>query len=157
MAYSLVNLLYRDYEAQKSTVTFMGVAVTGANYVTQQGLESDLIAAVEGISVGLLKKQQRVSYELENAGEGAASPAARRELKFEVHFHYEGTTKTGRLEIPCPDLTLTSTTEKGKADLANPAVAAFVTAFQAYQKYTDDADVAHAAVVDEILIVGRNL
>lgn len=157
MPYSKLNFKILDAAGKASNVSFTGREITGANYVAQQQLQSDLAAALADLTEGLVKKQSRVAYEVEFAGNKSSSQVARRELKWLLRFHYEGTTKNGWAEIPCPVLTLTQLDSADLADMTQAEWTAFVAAFEAYEAYTDEAGTVHAAVIDSVEIAGRNL
>lgn len=154
MPNSRLVLSYLDYQGKSSPAKFEGEEITGANYVAMSQKMADLVAAVEGVTDGLLKKQMRVAYEIENAGIASAAATAQRVNKWYVIFHYAGTTIDNlRMEIPCPIFSLQDPNNRGHWLATDPAWTAFKAAFEAFQSDGD----GHFAVIDDVVLVGRNI
>lgn len=145
----------RDGEGQASTVTFPIADLTAANITDDITAGDALVTAMAGIENALhVSKAYEAKRSVLSADPKASDETARRELKWLVMYHDGTTFQKATLEIPCPDLTVQSEDFRGHADIGDSgAVDAFITAFEAIVV----GPAGNAAVVDDILLVGRNI
>jgi hypothetical protein len=148
-------LKMNDYDPERSNVNGQGLTLTAANFDAQHTAAAAFVAGVGGISLGM-----NISWELTevnslqgNPQEPATTPLAQRENKWLVGYHETTGGERHSMEVPCADLTLLDPNNRGYADLADAAVIAFVTAFEAFIK----SDAGLGVAVDWIKFVGRNL
>lgn len=150
------SLTYADRSNEKSTVKFNFGPVTA---LTIAGFLADFgafRAATNAISQGQLIQDSWTGDTTKYSNNPAAAQAAKREIKAE--FHYEDVTTLGlyRIEVPVfndglAGLFLSSDTDE--IDLTQPAIAAWITAFETLAKSDDGNDVN----VLRGYVVGRNL
>lgn len=145
----------RDYDGESSTVTFPSADLTAANIVAQMAAGDALVTAMAAIENSLHTAKTYVAKRSPLSADPRASDAtAHRELKWLVMYHDDTTFEKATLEIPCPDLAEQSATNRGHADIGDAGVVdAFITAFEAFVLGPG----GNASVVDDILIVGRNV
>lgn len=145
----------RDYNGEASTVTFPSADLTAANIVAQMAAGDALVTAMAAIENSLHVTKTYVAKRSPLSADPRASDAtAHRELKWLVMYHDDTTFEKATLEIPCPDMAEQSATNRGHADIGDAGVVdAFITAFEAFVLGPG----GNASVVDDILIVGRNL
>lgn len=145
----------RDYDGEASTVTFPSADLTAANIVAQIAAGDALVTAMAAIENSLHVSKTYVAKRSPLSADPRASDAtAHRELKWVVMYHDSTTFEKATLEIPCPDLAEQSATYRGHADIGDAGVVdAFITAFEAFVLGPG----GNAAVVDDIVIAGRNI
>lgn len=150
---SIFTLL--DYSDEKSSVNIYNGAITAVSiggFLTQFG---EMRTALEGITLGTMHQEQWIGDVTLLSNARPASPVAQRESKFLVRYHNVVTGKKFTLEIPTADLTGRVVAGTDRALLTETNMAAFVTAFNAFARSPEnDTD---AVVIDDILVVGRNL
>jgi len=136
-------------------VTFPIADLTAANITADMVSGDALVTAMAAIENSLhVSKKYVAKVSPLSAALKASDETAHRELKWLVMYHDDTTFEKATLEIPCPDLAQQSATYRGHADIGDTGVVdAFITAFQAIVVGPG----GNAAVVDDILIVGRNL
>jgi len=145
----------RDYARETSTVTVYNGAVTAVNigaYLTQFG---ELKAAIDGLSLGTIAKEQIVLDDTIITADSPANPFAQRELKWLVRYVGNTNGAVYTLTIPCADPTGRLLPQSDFMDLTETNAAAFVTAFEAIAKAPDND--AEAVTVQSIELVGRNI
>jgi len=145
----------RDYNGEASTVTFPSADLTAGNIVAQMAAGDALITAMAAIENSLHTSKSYVAKVSPlSAALQASDETAHRELKWLVLYHDDTTFEKASLEIPCPDLAQQSATYRGHADIGDAGVVdAFIAAFEAFVLPPG----GNTAVVDDILIVGRNV
>lgn len=143
---------FRDYDNEMSRVSFDGTTLTAANFETQVSEMAALATAVDGMSLGHLATEQRIGNVVAHSDIPASDPTAHRELKWMVLYHDTVTYEKYRVEIPCPDLSLQDTANRGHADRSNATVQAFEDAFEAFVEKN-----GHTVAIDDIVIVGRSI
>lgn len=154
MAKAIANVSYNDYDSERSTVQFDGVTITAANFDAQYAALTSLIDAMAAITLGVKVKQTFGNeYQILANDTPAADVNAQREHKWLVRYRDAVALKDYRMEIPCPDLTLLDANNRGYADLDDADIAAFVSAFEAYQR----SEGGNAVTVLSIQHVGRNI
>lgn len=150
------NYTVTDYSFEKSTAGFTGVATTAANYDAQQTAFSALRTAVNGIILGEPQKYQYIAVDFVNGNDRADSPYAQRENKWLVSYVGDTSGKLYQLEIPTADLADGHlVVGSDLADLTNADIAAFVTAFESFQRAPDA--LTETVTVTQIRFVGRNI
>lgn len=155
MASRLV-LTIMDHGFERSTVSFQGVSIGGANYDAQVALHNELISAIQDITIGTINKRMTVAAEAVLTSSAPTSPFAQRENKWLVRYHDVVTGDRFTLSIPCADLSLLEPNgERLDASLPAGQYDAFKDAFEAYVKVGEVVD--NAVEVDEILFVARNI
>lgn len=121
--------------------------------------DADLTAlhtALAGMTIGTVGDGILILDEVKDAGSSAipASAFAQRELKWLVSFT-SSTNKSYRREIACPDASLLGA-GSDQVDLADPAVAAFVTAFETVARVREGVSY-NTVTVTSIQLVGRKV
>lgn len=151
-----ITIRYNDYDGERSTAQATVAALTAANLDAQEAAFlsfRDALAAITlGVRVGYshIKDEQTVAPDTK-----ASDPFAQREAKWLVRYT-DGVASpptNHRMEIPCPDLQYLDTNNRGFADLTDPAVASFVSAFEAFIL----SPAGNAVTVDSIQHIGANL
>jgi hypothetical protein len=150
MASKLVTTI-RDASGETSTTSIEGAVINAGNFAAQDALQDALVTAIQGISVGHLFQDTRILDVSLIAG-AVASPFAQRELKWLVSVRETANQEAHTFEIACPDAALL-VSGSDLADLAAPAMAQFITDFEAYYR----ANGLGAATVESIRLVGRNI
>lgn len=151
---SKLQVTLHDYgtPSEKSTSEFRGVTLTAGNFDAQNTLMSNLVSALNGLTLGNIIKTQRVSNVVESPEtQVGMSPFSQRETKWLVRYHDTTSGNKFTLEIPTADLALLDPDNSDKILMTGAEAQAFKTAFEAYHISPDGA----AAVLDEILFVGR--
>lgn len=150
---SKLQLTFMDYSFEDSPATFEGVDMDAANITAQFGLMDDLRDAVIGISLGTLVKDARTAAVVDTARTRPTSPFAQRENKWLVRYlDTIDPAGNGTKEIPAPDLGELDASG-AYLDLAGTEGAAFVAAFQAFQR----SRLGNTVTVESVQYVGRNL
>lgn len=147
-----LNMKYRDFSDETSTVGYRGVTMTAANFDAQVALQDALIAATDAVVLGELASYTRVANEVAGSPDLPSNQYAQRELKWLVTYADVVTTQRYTLELPCSNLTLLL----GNTDLMDISAGAglsYVGALEGYQKSTN----GNAISVVEVRVVGRNL
>lgn len=151
--YSTITFL--DYSGEKSSVQVYNGSITAltiADYLTELGA---LRAAMDAITLGTLHKEKWVGDDTLLSNTLPVNTFAQRELKWLVRYRNIANNKIFTLEIPTADPTGRLVPGTDLADLTNPQIAAFVSAFQTIAR-TADNDIDGTAVLD-LRLVGRNL
>lgn len=142
---------FQDFAGYPSTVSLeVDDAVLDATLTA-------IFASVEGMSVGQSGQSTLKTSVDKDAGPGGfpANGKAQREAKWLCTYHNAVTpAKEYTLEIPCPDFALQGA-GVDTMDLTAGAGLAFKTQFDAFVKAPDN--LAQAVVLDEALLLGRNL
>jgi len=149
------SFTFLDFSEEKSSMSFhFGpiTALTIAAFLTQFAA---LRTATEAIALGELSDDMWVGDSTNYAAAAPTDPNAQRERKWLVQ--YEGTTSHTLYSTTIPTANLAGTDfllpGTDEADLTTTEIAAFVTAFEAFAIGPG----GNAAVVDDILLVGRNI
>lgn len=144
---------YKDYgiPGELSTVVFTGVDLTNLNIVAESAAADALRLAAEAITLGGIQKRALVAWENDTRVE-PSDPFAQREMKWLVKYTDDVTSQKYQLEMPCADLQYLDPNNSDKALMTAGPVAAFVSAFEAFQKSPGD---GNPVTVNEILFVGR--
>lgn len=145
---------FSDYNGESSSVTLPCTTITAANFDAQDLARSLLQDSLEAITLG----QPTVSSHGNEAqvvapGTPSDNHAAQRELKWLVRYHVVISGAKRRVEIPCPDTSLLSTTDRGFLNLDSGAGLDFKSNFEAFVKEYPGLSVA----IDSVQLVGRNL
>ncbi len=127
------KITYLDYSGETSTTEWDVTQMTAANLVTVQGDLSDLVIAIDGISLATIARERRILENLFLANNKPASVDAQREKKWLVRYEDAVTHLIYRSEIPGADLSLLDT-NSDMADLSTAAFVAFIAAFEAVVK-----------------------
>jgi len=144
---------FKDYGGEVSTATFPGSDLTEANITAELAEMLAIVTALGDVTLGNITKIQRVASVSPQEDVPATSPLSQREQKWLVRYHDTITYEKGTLEVPCADLNLLDEANRGRADLTDEDVDAFVTAVEAYIVGPG----GNAIEVDEIVHVGRNI
>jgi len=145
-----------DFSDEKSSWGFSVVTLTAANVAAQQTLLDALTAATDDIVLTGATKEETVYKRTIHSGVQPTNPLAQRENKWLVRYLGDATFKKFSLEIPGADLSkLTTSPQTDFADLTDPDIAAWVTAFEAVAKSPDDP--TETVTVSSIQFVGRRL
>lgn len=144
----------RDYSKETSSSRVYFSAVTALNIAGFLAQLGDFRNALTSLITGVLARDAWIGDSTNRSNNVPGSPAAQNELK--IQFQYEGNTskKRYRFEVPTAD-TSKVLPNSDQIDLADPEVAAFVTAFETLGR-TPDNDTEGVNVVGARL-VGRNV
>lgn len=156
------SVTYQDYSHEYATVGFPVPTITAANLA---GLQADivtLITAAEAISLGTMRRRQ-LTHEFAGSGAVPTDQEAQREEKWLVGYIDVSATlaagvnnpmfgKSYTVTIPTAELTDHLSTNSDYADLSEPEIDAFVTAFEAFARSPSGG----AVNVQYIKFVGRN-
>lgn len=144
----------RDYSGEVSTSRIYFGAVTALNIAGFLSQLGNFRNALINLITGVLARDAWIGDSTQRSNSTPTSRAAQNELK--IQFIYEGTTtrKRYRFEVPTAD-TSKVLLNSDKINLADPEVAAFITAFETLGR-TPDNDTEGVNVVDARL-VGRNV
>jgi hypothetical protein len=129
-----VSLL--DYGGESSRTRFQITTMTAANFDAVNLDVTDLVTAIDGISLMTISGQQVVSGSLFLSRTKPASVDAQREKKWLIRYEDNTTHKIYRNEIPGADLSLLAT-NSDMADLSLGAWTSFIAAFEAVVKSPD--------------------
>lgn len=170
-AQSSYSLKYQDFSKEKSTVTYTGVQLDGANYNAQLVLAHNLRSATNNITLGAMIEETVVSERLASDQPVPTDKSCQRERKWLIAFkdvtQYHdfpltafpntGYGKKFTLDVPTADLELLPA---GHSDVIDPgaagldaAITAYIAAFEAFQRSPYNG----AVEITEIVAVGRNL
>jgi hypothetical protein len=145
-------LSYVDHSEEPCTSSFTGADLTAANFDAQIALQDALKTALFGIVLHQPYKDTRVAYQTLASKDPPADSDAQRERKWVISYEDTVTFERYTVEVPMADLTLLDG-NTDQADLDNATVAAFVTAFEAYQLSPN----GNAVEIKKITHVGRRL
>ena len=152
-----LDLSYRDYSDELSSCTFNVSPITVGTITALLVEFAALRSAVDAIVLGVRASDTVVMDKTVGSAARPASAVAQRELKWLVRYHGVDDGKKWSCEIPTPDITLTDVLIPGTdiADLTQTQIAAFVTAFETTVR--PPGNDTSLVVVDQIVLVGRNL
>lgn len=150
-----LGLKVYDYNGEASNIRVKSADLTAANIVAQIAAGDALVTAIEGITLGLSSVKHYEAKRSPLSGEvRATDTGAQRELKWLVRYHDDTTFERATCELPCADTAQLDPNNRGYAQMGDSGVVdAFVTAFEAFAIGPG----GNAAVVDDILLVGRNI
>lgn len=149
------TLTFMDYSGEKSTCSFNFDAVTVLNIVQHLVDFGALRAAIDAITAGTLVQDMWVGDRTKFSNVAPTDENAQRELKFLVSYEDDATLNIGRMEVPTPDLSIADILLPGTdlANLAEPTIATFVTAYELFARSND----GNSITVTEIRVVGRSI
>lgn len=148
-----VNMTIRDYSDETSNFKVNIGATTALNIAGVLSQIGALRAGVQGIILGVIAGDRWVADNNVYTNATPTDENAQVELKWFVRVEANTSKKIFRHEIATPDLTkLIPGTDK--ADLTDPDIAAYVTAYETIAKSPDN-DAEGMSVLD-ITLVGRN-
>lgn len=153
MAHSIFTL--RDYSTETTSVRIYNgdiTAISIAGFLTDFG---DIRTALEGITLGVMAKEQWVGDLTDLSALSPVNVFAQRELKWLVRYHDTVTQEKATLEIGTADPTGVMLPNSDFADLSVNPMLAFVTEFQSFARHPESA--TNAVVIDSIQLVGRNI
>jgi hypothetical protein len=146
----------RDYTNETSPFRVNSGAITAvsiAGFLTAIGTGR---AAVEGITEGIVAKEQWVGDSTDLSAAIPTAVTAQVERKWLIRYHDTVTQKKYRSEIPTAELVAGRLlTNSDFANLADADMATFVTWFNGFAR-SPDSD-TNAVVIDSIQHVGRNI
>ena len=151
--YSIFSQL--DYSNESSSTKIFNGAITAvsiAGFITEFG---QMRAAIEGISLGTMAKEQWVGDNTVISNVPPTNVFAQREFKWKVNYVGDTSQKEFFLTIPCADPTGRLIPGTDLMDLTETAAAAFVTRFNSFAR-TPDSD-TETVTITTIQLVGRNL
>ncbi len=147
------NTLSANGQPTTSNTEVPVITLTSGNFTAQATLHSDLINALEGITIGNPAKSQIVSNREIISAAPASDPLAQRENKWLLRYHGATLAQKFQVSIGTADLTqLTGNSEF--LDLSAGTGLALKTAFEAVVRSPNDA--SEAVVLDSVQFVGRN-
>jgi hypothetical protein len=152
-----IDLQYRDYSDELSSCTFNVSPITVGTITALLAEFASLRSATDAIVLGVRASDTVVMDKTVGSASRPTSAVAQRELKWLVRYHGVDDGKKWTCEIPTPDITLTDVLIPGTdiVDLTQTEMAAFVTAFEtAVRPPGNDTSLV---VIDQIVLVGRNL
>ena len=144
-----------DYSESKSSFSFNFGAITALSlpgFLTQFG---SLRSALQNIIVGTVSRERWVGDESVLSNIPPSNSNATRELKWLVDYETNGGDfHPWYVTIPCPDTSLLDANSDW-ADYSDPAIAAFITAFETLVR--SPLDPVNTVTITHMQIVGRNL
>jgi len=148
---------YRDYSGELSTATLSVPPITAVDLAGFLIGLAAYEAALDAFVLGEAAKSEIMMDRTIISADLPASAVAQRELKWLVRYHGVDSNTKATMEIPTPKITLTDVLVPGTdiVDLTQTQAAAFVTNFEAIGVFPGT-DTEHV-VVDQIVLVGRNL
>lgn len=141
-------------QPESGTIKLPIVTLTAANLTATLTLITNLINALEGITIGNPAKSEIVLSREIISVNPAATAQAQRENKFLLRYHGATLGQKFVASLPTADLDQVATNSEF-VNLAAGTGAALKTAFEAVVKSPNDA--AEAVVLDSVQFVGRNL
>jgi len=148
------SMTIRDYSEELSNFGYDASVLTAGNIVAQTALHAALATATEGITIGVLAKQN-LTQVLDESASIPALAYAQRELKALVTYQAVTSGKKFQIEIAAPLLVGTLVPGTDVFDLTSSEWDAWVTAFVAVAKSPDD--IADSVIVLGARLVGRNI
>jgi hypothetical protein len=153
---SRATISYRDYDGERSSVSFEAAVLSAANFDSQNTLVTALQTAITDVTLGLIQSKN-YGVVIDYANAPANDSAAARESKWLVVYTDDtAPARKLQMEIPCADVNTDALRQPNSdlADLEHEDWEAFVTAFEAVvlAPYTGG-----SVTVQEIRLVGRNL
>lgn len=142
-----------DHEEEKSPATIYAGDITAVSlpgFLTQFGA---LRTAIEGITIGVVAKEQWIGDETVLSSTPPTNGFAQRETKWLVRYRGDTTEEVYRMEIGTADLALLPDGDEF-LDITAGAGLAFVTAFEAIARTPEDS--AETVTVISVQHVGRN-
>lgn len=150
---SRLNLSFVDFDGETSTASVRGEVVTAGNFTAMDALSDAIVAAIDGVSVGTLYKDQRILSETETPKTLPALAWAQRETKWLVRYTDDvDSNGDGSFEIPAADLTLLLTGSKN-LNIASGAGLALVAALEAGMV----SRLGNTVTIVNVVHVGRNI
>lgn len=149
---SYVTFTLLDFSEEKASTQ---IGIPGYNVLTNAGVITDvgaLRAAIDGITLGSIVQENLTWFATKYAAAAPTDQEAQREKKWLVRVQDTVTLAEYRVEIPTADLTgvqLIPGTDN--ADLGQPPMDAFVSAFEAVYRSPD----GNPATVLQVSYVGR--
>lgn len=153
MAHSIFTL--RDFSGETTSVRIYNGDITAISlpgFLTDFGT---VRAAVEGITLGVMAKEQWVGDLTDLSAALPANVFAQRELKWLVRYHDTVTQEKATLEIGTADPTGVMVPASDFADLTIAPMSTFVAQFNAFARHPESA--VNAVIVDSVQLVGRNI
>ena len=141
-----------DYDGEKSLTTFRNEEIDGDNIDEVEGLFSDLLDGLNGVSLGLVVKTGRLGKVTRPASGNAASYLAQRQNKWLVRMTDDVTGRPCSLSIAAPDLSLL-VPNSNLMDISAGAGLALVSAVEAGHLSVE----GNAVSVVVVVYVGRNV
>ncbi len=157
---------FEDFDTESSNHALNIGPLTAVNFTAVRDAINDYEGALQGITIGELRKTTiNEQFQISNAAVSSAN--AQRETKWLVAYrditqfldvgntiNNVGFGNVYTVEVPTADLSLLTTPGNPELDLSAPAVAAYVTAFEAIQNSPTG---GNETQVIRITHVGRNL
>lgn len=144
---------YKDYDGEKSKVSFRCAALTAVNFDAQETLRAALQTALDNVLLGQVQSWEKEN-EVVDSITAATSQNAQRELAIKVTSRDETALKTHTTQIPAPDLTNLDPNNRAYFNIGDAGdIDGWITAFEAYAISED----GNALVVNEMELKGRNL
>lgn len=144
-----------DYSDETSRFEVTTETITALTLPTVLGLLTTFEAAEAPMILGTIIRKQQDVFDNTAARVLPSDANAQRERKWLVIYHDNTSGKVFRCAIPTADPVGHMVPGTDLADMTEPEVAAFVTAFQNAFRSPDDS--THGITVDKITLVGRNL
>jgi hypothetical protein len=153
---SRANIGYRDFDGERSSVSFEAATLSAANFDAQSGLVTDLQNAINAVTLGLIQtKTYGVVVDYANAP--ATDSAAARERKWLVTYTDDlNPSRKLQTELPCADVN-TDALRNPNSDIADLTHADWVTFVAAFEAVVLAPYTGGTVTVQEIRMVGRNL
>jgi hypothetical protein len=146
------TVTFMDHGRERSTVGIHTPVVTDSNYATVDGQMDDLLSALDGVSLGVAYKENRIMEVVYAIPVPPASPSAQREDKWLVKGYDATLLHPWSIEIPCADLSLLEENTE-RMDPTDAAYTALVAAIEALAL----SNAGNAVEVTEIVYVSRDL
>lgn len=154
---SKVTYTLLDVANKRTTFELFGPTLTSANYDAQIAEVTGIRAALDDITLATVSKEDVLSKTTAISSAVPGSPYAKRQLKVLVSMHGATSGEKFYFTFGAPDLgALTLESNGENIQLADAGVmAAFVSAIEGF--CVNPEDETDLAVVDEAILVGRNI
>lgn len=148
------NTLKNNGMPETTTSRVPITTVTAGNFTTVDTAITALVAAIDGITLGVVNRRTTESYTSTATNPAPSSdPLAQRENKYLCRYHDVVNGKRFSVSFGTADLSLHMANSEFLDLTAGPGLA-LKTAFEAVVVSGDDS--AHAVVLDSVQFVGRN-
>lgn len=115
---SQYNITIRDRSDEYSGFSIPVTDIDETNWVTELAQHAAIRAAVAGLTIGNIAREQLVAYNNAVDDTRPTNPYAQRELGLRLFYQDTTTQKKGYITIPCPDLSVVETPGSDEVDLA---------------------------------------
>ncbi len=150
---SFMQIGFRDYSNEPSSVEIPVTDLTAGNFTAQTGLQTALQTAIVAVTLGNVVRDMGIWRRRSNLGVAPTNPLAQREKKWLVRYHDATTFVKYQAEIPCANLTLLAPA----SDFMLTTATEFTDLKAAWEAVVRSPDDNNLTVLDSLQFVGRKL